>query len=97
MKNASTKKAISEKDIDRAVIAEANDDSAWEAPVSVRKTAPTLVSLPAEIAARAAFVARLHRKTNLEQWITEILQERLAIEENIYSEVKRELSVKNIR
>ena len=35
--------------------------SAWESPAKVRKSKPTSVTLPSELASRAAFFARLHR------------------------------------
>ena len=56
----STRTKPSEKEIDRIVTAQANDDSAWEKPVSVRRTKPASLSIPADLAARAAFLAQLH-------------------------------------
>jgi hypothetical protein len=44
--------------IDERVIAEANDESAWEAPVEVERRGP--IALRASLARRAAFRARLH-------------------------------------
>lgn len=81
---------LSEEEIDRIVVAQADDDSAWEEPVHVRQK-PTSVSLPAELAARAAFLARLHRITNVEEWLRRIIRERVELEEAAFVGAKREL------
>jgi hypothetical protein len=53
----------SQEEIDERVIAQAEDDSAWEPLVQVsRKQAA--IGLPASLAQRAAFLARLHREHN---------------------------------
>ena len=82
---------LSEQEVDRIVIAQATDDEAWEKPVRVRRAKPTSVSISAE---RAAFLARLHRKSSLEEWLTGIIEERVALEETVYSGVKQELAAK---
>lgn len=91
MKN---KKVISETEIDELVIAEAEDDSAWEAPTKVRRKQKTSVSLPNELTARAAFLARLHRAPTAEDWIRQVIEERIAFEEAAFSGLKRDLTVK---
>jgi hypothetical protein len=87
-----TKKELSQEEIDQIVVAQADDDSAWEAPISVQHTMSTSLSLPAELASRAAFMAHLHRKINVEEWLIAIIQERLDIEETVYGEVKRDFT-----
>jgi len=53
------KKSRSRQDlIDERVIAEADDDSAWEAPIEVKRQG-TSVGLPASLARHAALLARL--------------------------------------
>jgi len=89
------KKNLSEEDIDRIVVAQANDDSAWEKPIQVRGAEPTSLSIPAELAARAAFLARLHREAGVEEWLTRIIRERIEIEQAAFLELKRELAAKN--
>jgi len=86
-----TKKKLSEQEIDQAVIAEANDDSAWEKPVRVRRTKSASLSIPGELAARAAFLARVHRTKNLEKWLRHIIQERVELEEAAFVGVKQDL------
>lgn len=88
------KEMLSEKDIDQLVVAQANDDSAWEKPTRVRRTKPASLSIPADLAARAAFLARLHRKASAEEWLRHIIQERVELEETAFVETKRELAAK---
>lgn len=84
---------LSEKEIDEIVTAQANDDSEWEKAVHVRKTKPTDISIPPVLAARASFLAKLHREKNLEKWLTRIIRERIDIEESAFAEVKREMRI----
>jgi hypothetical protein len=58
---------LAEEEIDKFVQSQAEDDSAWERPVKVRRAKSTALSLPAELAARAASLARLHREKNVEE------------------------------
>jgi hypothetical protein len=88
------KKTLSEKDIDQSVVAQANDDSAWGKPVRVQRTKPASLSLPADLAARAAFLARLHRKASAEEWLRHIIQERVELEEAAFVGAKHDLAAK---
>lgn len=88
-------KRLSDEEIDRIVVAQANDDSAWGKPIRTNKVKPTSVCLPAELAARAAFLARLHREPRLEDWLTHIIKERVELEEAAFVGMKRDLSTKN--
>ena len=83
---------LGEAEIDRIVIAQADDDSAWEKPVRVRRTKPTTVTISAELAARVAFLARLHRKATVEEWVTRIIEDRVEIEEGAFAGAKRDLT-----
>ncbi|MFH1905858.1 MAG: hypothetical protein ABIL11_00490 [Chloroflexota bacterium] len=51
-------------------------------------------SIPPDLAARAAFLARLHRKTSVEEWLTRIIQERIELEEAAFTGAKQELTTK---
>lgn len=82
----------SEAEIDRIVIAQADDDSAWEKPVRVRRTKPTTVTIPAELAVRVAFLARLHRKASVEEWVTRVIEDRVELEEGAFAGAKRDLT-----
>jgi len=89
------KDTLSEEDIDKIVIAQAEDDSAWEKPVQVRRLKPTSLSIPAELATRAAFLARLHRQSSVEEWLTHVIQERVELEEAAFADAKHDLTMKD--
>lgn len=82
---------FSESEIDRIVVAQAEDETAWESPIQVHRTTPTTVSIPAELAARAAFLAQVHRQANVEEWLTRIIQERVELEEAAFVGAKRDV------
>ena len=50
------RKAMSEEEIDSIVISQADDETAWEKPLKVRRTKSTSVLIPAALAAQAAFL-----------------------------------------
>ena len=82
-----------QEEIDERVIAEAEDDSAWEPLVHIsRKQAA--IGLPCSLAQRAAFLARLHRERNLESWIERVVRERVELEERAFTQARRELGSK---
>jgi len=83
-----------EEDIDQIVEIQAADDAAWEDPIYVSKSIPVPLSIPADLAARAAFLARLHRETDLAEWITHIVKERVELEEAAFTRIKRDLAAK---
>lgn len=87
-----TRENPTEEEIDRIVVANADDDSAWEKPVRVRRTKPTTVTIPAELAARVAFLARLHRKATVEEWVTRVIEDRVELEEGAFAGAKRDLT-----
>lgn len=87
-------KRLSEAEIDQLVIAQAEDDTAWEAPVRVQHTAPAALTLPAELAARAAFLAQLHRTPSVEDWLRRVIQERVELEEAAFVGIKRSLAAR---
>lgn len=86
---------LSQEEIDEIVVAQADDDSAWEKPVSVRRKKLGTFSIPAELAARVAFLARLHRQASSEEWLARVIQERVELEEAVFARVKRELTSQN--
>lgn len=89
-------KVISEEEIDRIVVTQADDDSAWEKSIRIRKVKPVSLSFPSELAARAVFFARLHREASVEDWLRRIIQERIDLEEAAFAGLKRDLAAKNI-
>lgn len=89
-----TKNQPTEKEIDAIVISQVDDDSAWEKPVRVKQAKSASLSIPAELAARASFLAQLHRKKNMEEWLTRVIEERIELEEAAFIGVKHDLSSK---
>jgi hypothetical protein len=87
-----TTRSLSEQEIDQIVTAQAHDDAAWGRPIRVQRATPTSLSLPADLAARAAFLAQLHRTKSVEEWLTQVIQERVDLEEAAFVGVKRELA-----
>ena len=83
---------LSQDAIDRCVVSQSENDSAWEAPGRVKRSKPASLSIPGELAARAAFLARLHREADLESWVERILRERVELEESAFSEAKKSLT-----
>lgn len=92
--NTKNKKKLSEKEIDNLVMGQADNNSAWEKPIRVRRGKKASVSLPAELAARATFLAQLHRTKNMEEWLTHVIQERIELEEAAFIGVKQDLTTK---
>jgi hypothetical protein len=83
-----------QEEIDERVIAQADDDSAWEPLVHVsRKQAA--IGLPASLAQRASFLARLHRERDLQAWIERVIRERVELEERAFTQARRELGSKS--
>ena len=85
----------SDENIDKVVESQANENSAWERPIKVRKARFTALSLPTDLAVRAAFLAKLHREKNVDQWLSRIIKERVELEEVAFSEAKRAMSDRN--
>lgn len=85
----------SDDEIDTLVESQADDDAAWDEPIAVRRAKSSSVLLPSELAARAIFIARLHREANVEDWLRRIIQERIELEEAAFTALKRELATKS--
>jgi hypothetical protein len=93
MKNLRKKaSALSQEAVDRLVVSQSENDSAWQAPVRVKRSKPASLSIPGELAARAAFLARLHREDGLESWVERVIRERVELEEFAFSEAKKNLT-----
>ena len=94
MKPKGKSRVLSEREIDRVVVAQADEDSAWEKPIRVRRGKTASVPLPSELSARAAFFAHLHREASVEDWLRRIIQERIDLEEAAFTGLKRDLATK---
>lgn len=76
------------------VVAQTEDDAAWEKPIRVQRTAPTSLARPAELAARATFLAQLHRTPGVEEWLRRVIQECVELEEAAFVGIKRSLAAR---
>ena len=84
-------RALSQEEIDEIVVAQAEDDSAWEEPIKVeRPHGSQAFEFPSDLVSRAAFLARVHR-SDIESWIVEIIRDRIEIEEAAFAESKRDI------
>jgi hypothetical protein len=83
---------VTQDEVDRFVTAQADHESAWDRPISIRKPKSMLLSIPAELAARASFLARIHREHRLDKWVEKVVRERVEIEESAYRAAKKGLS-----
>lgn len=90
-----TKTKRTEREIDQSVIKDADNEEAWGKAIRVKRSKNAAVSIPAEVASRAAFFARLHRERSVEDWIKRIVVERIDTEEAAFAQLKRELQSDN--
>ncbi len=86
---------LSEREIDQIVVAQADDDAAWEKPIRVRRSFATPLTLPADLIARAAFIAQLHRMSSPDEWLVRVVRERVELEEAAFLGIKQELAAKS--
>jgi len=96
VKGKAKEEKLSEEQMDAIVVAQADDDSAWEKPIYVRKAGIASMPLSSELAAYAAFLARLHREASVEDWLRRIIQERINLEEAAFAGLKRDLAAKGV-
>jgi hypothetical protein len=85
---------LSEAEIDRIVVAQADNDAAWEPPIHVERSTPASLLLPGDLAVRAAFLAQLHRTKSVEEWLTRVIQERVELEEAVFVGIKQNLAAR---
>ena len=87
-----TKPKLTPDQIDQFVSAQADQDSAWGKVVSVRRSKSTSLSIPADLAARADFLAKLHHESRVDKWVERIVRERVEIEESAFTAAKKTLA-----
>lgn len=85
-------KKLSEAEIDQIVISQADDDTAWEQPIFVERSTPASLTLSGDLAARATFLAQLHRAKSVEEWLARVIQERVELEEAVFAGLKQDLA-----
>jgi hypothetical protein len=95
MKNMMASDIRSAKEVfDNIVESQAENDDAWEEPIQVKRKQEDSLLLPADLAARAAFLAKLHKEPNTKEWLRRIIAERIEIEESAFMDFKRTLASK---
>ena len=90
-------KRLTKEEIDRIVIDQADNRSAWEKPVRVKRPKGSSLTIPSDLPARARFLARLHGSSGLDEWVTHVLRERVELEEGAFSKARRDLAAKTKR
>lgn len=94
MKRSAEVKHLSPKQMDDIVISQADENKAWGPPIKVRRAKRGSFSIPPDLAERAAFLARMHRATGVEEWLARVIKERIELEEVAYAAAKREMIAK---
>ena len=87
-----TKVKPTQDQTDEIVIGQADEDCAWERAVVVKRPKSASLSIPADLAARAAFLAKLHRESQLDKWVERLVRERVEIEESAFAAAKKTLA-----
>jgi hypothetical protein len=87
-------KKPSASEIDQIVVAQADNDAAWEQPIRVERSKPASLSLPGDLAVLAAFLTQLHRTKSVEEWLTRVIQERVELEEAVFVGIKQNIAVR---
>ena len=83
---------LTQDQIDSIVVSDSDQDSAWEKVVSVRRPKSTALSIPADLVARATFLANLHRESRVDKWVERVVRERVEIEESAFTAAKKTLA-----
>ena len=91
-KTTKSQPKLTQEAVDRLVTAQADEDSAWQKVIVVKRPKSTSLSIPAELAARAAFLARLHRESRVDKWVERVVRERVEIEESAFTAAKKTLA-----
>lgn len=92
MKKMTAFKIRDSEGIDSLAESQADNDEVWDAPIQVKKKQETSLSLPADLATRAAFLAKLHKEPNSKEWLRRIIAERIELEESAFMDFKRTLA-----
>ncbi len=81
-------KKLTEEEIDKIVIVEADDMSKWEKPITV---IPSSIRFSPSIIEKAKYLAKLHNARGYQTWLKQIVEERIELEEKLLSDFEREL------
>ncbi|MDB9528571.1 hypothetical protein PN498_21440 [Oscillatoria sp. CS-180] len=78
---------LSEVEIDDIVEQQADDDTAWEAPIAVNRQTAFLV-LPEEIVEKASFFTNLHNADTIESWLVQVIRLRVALKRTLSARLR---------
>ena len=93
MKTAKKKVSeLSQEAVDAVVVSRTEEESGWQAPMTVKRSEPASLSVPGELAARAAFLARLHHEPSVDRWVERIVRERVELEELALTQARKKLA-----
>ena len=87
-----SKPKLTQDQVDAVVTADADNDSVWERAVTVRRPKSMALSIPADLMARASFVAKLHRENHVDKWVERVVRERVEIEQFAFTAAKKTLA-----
>ena len=82
------RKKLTEEEIDELVVAEANDMTKWGKPVTVR---PNVIRFSTSVIEKAKYLAKLHKTRGYQAWLKQVVEERIKLEEELLSDIKRRL------
>ena len=82
------RKKLTEEEIDELVVAEANDMTKWGKPVAVR---PNVIRFSTSVIEKAKYLAKLHKTSGYQTWLKQVVEERIKLEEELLSDIKRGL------
>ena len=87
------KKRLTEEEIDRIIINEADDKTKWGKPITVK---PVLIRFSPSIIEKAKHLAKLHRASDYQVWLKRIVEERIRLEEELLSDFKGGFSSRSL-
>ncbi len=79
-------KKLTEKEIDKIVIEEADDMSKWEKPMTV---IPNSIRFSPLIIKKAKYLAKLHNASSYQIWVKQVVEERIELEEKLLSDYEQ--------
>ena len=87
------KKRLTEEEIDRIIINEADDKTKRGKPITVK---PVLIRFSPSIIEKAKHLAKLHRASDYQVWLKRIVEERIRLEEELLSDFKGGFSSRSL-
>lgn len=91
-KTKTRKRLTSEEEIDKLVESQTDNNEAWDEPIQVKRKQANSLSLPTDLAMRAAFLAKLHKENNVAEWLRRVIAERIELEESAFMDFKKTLA-----